>query len=147
MKVLYLLYIIITVSIVISCEKNNNDVQYNNMVVITCRINDKGFSYHNHLIRYNNEDYLPIKSETYKCNNLSTIDVYQSEGAMSYSRYELSEDSMIAKSIQAVFKRKIIIRAGTLYDNTSCRGDYEIRGDSLFVCKSDTLWIYVQTDI
>ena len=146
MKVLYLLYIIITASIVISCEWKN-EVQYNNMVVITCRINDKGYSYHSHLIRYNDEDYLPIKSETYKCSNLTTIDVYQSEGAMSYSRYELSEDSMIAKSIQAVFKRKLIIHADTLYDNTSCRGDYEIRGDSLFVCKSDTLWIYVPTDI
>ena len=113
--------------------------------VTTCVKNPEGFVYEDTIVNYDGGEYRPTKNETYKNGAIEGIDIYKTEGILSYSFTDLKNDSLLASSIRAVFDRKIVIKGDLLHDSkfTDSNGKkFSNKNGDFYVLVSDTLLIY-----
>ena len=113
--------------------------------VTTCVKNSEGLVYGDTIVNYDGGEYRPTKNETYKNGALEGIDIYKTEGILSYSFTDLKNDSLLASSIRAVFDRKIVIKGHLLHDSkyTDLNGKkFNNKNGDFYVLVSDTLLIY-----
>lgn len=113
--------------------------------VTTCVKNPEGFVYEDTIVNYDGGEYRPIKNETYENGAIEGIDIYKTEGILSYSFTDLKNDSLLALSINAVFDRKIVIKGDLLHDSkfTDSNGKkFNNKNGDIYVLISDTLLIY-----
>ena len=107
--------------------------------------NSEGFVYGDTIVNYDGGEYRPTKNETYKNGALEGIDIYKTEGILSYSFTDLKNDSLLASSISAVFDRKIVIKDNLLHDSkfTDLNGKkFNNKNGDFYVQENDTLLIY-----
>ena len=74
---------------------------------------------------------------------LNNVDIYRSDGILSYSNNELRSDKHLTKYIDIPLNRKIIILQKSLSDNGTVF-TYEQKGDSIFVNRGNEIIIYVK---
>ena len=113
--------------------------------VTTCVKNPDGFVYEDTIVNYDGGEYRPFKNETYKNGAVEGIDIYKTEGILSYSFTDLKNDSLLASSISAVFDRKILIKGNFLPDSkfTDLNGKkFNNKNGDFYVQENDTLLIY-----
>ena len=73
---------------------------------------------------------------------LQKIDVYRSDGVLSYTRKDFMADRFFTKYIDVPLGRKIIIREDSIFDS-GIIASYEKRGDSLFIKQADEIIVYI----
>ena len=74
---------------------------------------------------------------------LNNVDIYKSDGIISYTNYDIKSDKTLAKYLSIPINRKIIIIEDTLSDN-GILFTYERKDDSIFVYNKNKLIIYVK---
>lgn len=72
---------------------------------------------------------------------LQTLELYKSDGIISYTNKDLKVDSLLARYIDIPLRREIIIHSKTISDNKSVFV-YEKKRDSIFVKRNDEIIIY-----
>ena len=110
--------------------------------VLYCKKAPLGLKYNEYeVVEYKKLFYSPNIEGCYVKGKLHTLNVYKSDGVISYTNEDLKTDSLFAKYIGIPLNRKIIIHHENMFDNGtifSC----EKRGDSIFVKKTDEIIIY-----
>ncbi len=74
---------------------------------------------------------------------LNNVDIYRSDGILSYTNNELKSDKHLTKHIDIPLNRRIIILQKSLSDNGTVF-TYEQKGDSIFVNRGNEIIIYVK---
>ena len=93
------------------------------------------------VIRYEGMDYSPKIEVCYINGELHTLDVYKSDGILSYTIEELKTDRVLTKYLGIPLKRTIIIQMDSIFDNGivfACKN----RGDSIIVNNDNEIIIY-----
>lgn len=80
----------------------------------------------------------------YVNNKLQYVDVYKSDGIVSFTIKELKSDKNLSRYLNMPLDRILKIRQNSLYDN-HVEFSYEKKGDSIFVNRSDGIIIYVSS--
>lgn len=110
--------------------------------VLYCKINPSGLKYDNlNVIEYKGKFYSPRIDACYINGELRTLDVYKSDGIISYTNKDLKRDNLLTKHLDIPLNRTIIIQTDTISDN-GIASIYENRRDSIFVEKTNEIIIY-----
>ena len=93
-------------------------------------------------IEYRGEKYTIKKSVYYVKKKLQNVDVYRSDGIISYTKSEVESDKKLANYLGIPLVRIVVISKDKLLDNNTLFS-YEAKGDSIFVNQVKNLVIYV----
>ena len=77
-------------------------------------------------------------------NKLQNVDVYRSDGIISYTKSEVESDKKLANYLGIPLVRIVVISKDKLLDNNTLFS-YEAKGDSIFVNQAKNLVIYVNS--
>ena len=118
--------------------------EYNSFNIIYCKEVPSGLQYNNSCgtIEYKGEKYTIKKSVYYVKNKLQNVDVYRSDGIISYTKSEVESDKKLANYLGIPLVRIVVISKDKLLDNNTLFS-YEAKGDSIFVNQVKNLVIYV----
>ena len=83
-----------------------------------------------------------FKRVYYIKNKLQNVDVYRSDGIISYTNSEVKSDKKLANYLEIPLVRNVVISNDKLLDNNTLFS-YEAKGDSIFVNQAKNLVIYV----
>ena len=139
--------ICITLGIVIACIlytcSTEKEQVYKTFRVLYYKEVPFGLNYGNSkVIKYGEKKYFPRVVAYYVKGKLQKIDVYRSDGVLSYTRKDLMADRFFTKYIDVPLGRKIIIREDSIFDS-GIIASYEKRGDSLFIKQADEIIVYI----
>ena len=126
-----------------SCS--TKEQEYESFNVLYCKESFQGLHYNvsDKIITYKEKMY-SVKMIGYYINRrLNNVDIYRSDGILSYTNNELKSDKHLIKYIDIPLNRKIIILQKTLSDNGTVF-TYEQKGDSIFVNRGNEIIIYVK---
>lgn len=122
--------------------------EYNSFNIIYCKEVSSGLQlqYNNSCgtIEYKGEKYTIKKSVHYVKNKLQNVDVYRSDGIISYTKSEVESDKKLANYLGIPLVRIVVISKDKLLDNNTLFS-YEAKGDSIFVNQAKNLVIYVNS--
>ena len=113
--------------------------------VLYCKESSQGLHYNvsDKIITYKEKKYFVKMIGYYIKRRLNNVDIYRSDGILSYTNNELKSDKHLIKYIDIPLNRKIIILQKTLSDNGTVF-TYEQKGDSMFVNRGNGIIIYVK---
>jgi hypothetical protein len=114
-----------------------------NYSVTTFEKVDWGYHYSKDMFQYHGAIYRPFERAEYANDTLISVGIYKSEGAIRYTKAELMEDLPLMKSFGIPNERVIYLHGEQLRDNKISYPTTEIRGDSIFCCQRDSLFLYV----
>lgn len=99
-----------------------------------CKEVSSGLKYNNSCgtIEYRGEKYTIKKSVYYVKKKLQNVDVYRSDGIISYTKSEVESDKKLANYLGIPLVRIVVISKDKLLDNNTLFS-YEAKGDSIFV--------------
>ena len=117
--------------------------EYNSFNIIYCKEVSSGLQYNNscETIEYRGEKYTIKKSVDYVRKKLQNVDVYRSDGIISYTKSEVESDKKLANYLGIPLVRIVVISKDKLLDNNTLFS-YEAKGDSIFVNQAKNLVIY-----
>ncbi len=120
--------------------------EYNSFHIIYCKEVSSGLQYNNSCgtIEYRGEKYTIKKSVYYVKKKLQNVDVYRSDGIISYTKSEVESDKKLANYLGIPLVRTVVISKDKLLDNNTLFS-YEAKGDSIFVNQAKNLVIYVNS--
>ena len=120
--------------------------EYNSFNIIYCKEVSSGLQYNNscETIEYRGEKYTIKKSVDYVRKKLQNVDVYRSDGIISYTKSEVESDKKLANYLGIPLVRIVVISKDKLLDNNTLFS-YEAKGDSIFVNQAKNLVIYVNS--
>jgi hypothetical protein len=120
--------------------------EYNSFNIIYCKEVSSGLQYDNSCgtIEYRGEKYTIKKSVYYVKKKLQNVDVYRSDGIISYTKSEVESDKKLANYLGIPLVRIVVISKDKLLDNNTLFS-YEAKGDSIFVNQAKNLVIYVNS--
>ncbi len=120
------------------------DQEYDSLNIIYCKEVPSGLQYSDfcRTIEYRGEKYAIKKSVYYIKNKLQNVDVYRSDGIISYTNSEVKSDKKLANYLGIPLVRNVVISNDKLLDNNTLFS-YEAKGDSIFVNQAKKLVIYV----
>ena len=120
--------------------------EYNSFNIIYCKEVPSGLQYNNSCgtIEYRGEKYTIKKSVYYVKKKLQNVDVYRSDGIISYTKSEVESDKKLANYLGIPLVRIVVISKDKLLDNNTLFS-YEAKGDSIFVNQAKNLVIYVNS--
>ena len=121
--------------------------EYNSFNIIYCKEVSSGLKYNNSscgTIEYRGEKYTIKKSVYYVKKKLQNVDVYRSDGIISYTKSEVESDKKLANYLGIPLVRIVVISKDKLLDNNTLFS-YEAKGDSIFVNQAKNLVIYVNS--
>lgn len=120
--------------------------EYNSFNIIYCKEVSSGLQYNNscETIEYRGEKYTIKKSVYYAKKKLQNVDVYRSDGIISYTKSEVESDKKLANYLGIPLVRIVVISKDKLLDNNTLFS-YEAKGDSIFVNQAKNLVIYVNS--
>jgi hypothetical protein len=78
----------------------------------------------------------------YKQGTLQNLDIYKSEGPISYTKQDLENDKLLMEYVGVPIYRKIMINGDSISDNGIVTF-YKNKGDSIYVHRTNELTIYV----
>lgn len=129
------------VCIHLSCSTNGKD-KIQSFNVLYCKKKPSGLNSNNfNVIEYEGILYYPKIDVCYTNGKLRTLDVYKSDGILSYTNEDLKKDSSLIKYLDIPLNRIIIIQIDSISDNGTV-SVYENRNDSIFVKKDNEILIY-----
>lgn len=141
-KIIYLIVIFVLAYILYSCL--NKRQEYKTFNVMYCNESQLGLHYnYDKLIEYGEKFYTRKMIGYYVNGKLNNVDIYKSDGIISYTNYDIKSDKTLAKYLSIPINRKIIIIEDTLSDN-GILFTYERKDDSIFVYNKNELIIYVK---
>lgn len=119
---------------------------HNSFNIIYCKEVSSGLQYNNSCgtIEYKGEKYTIKKSVYYVKKKLQNVDVYRSDGIISYTKSEVESDKKLANYLGVPLVRIVVISKDKLLDNNTLFS-YEAKGDSIFVNQAKNLVIYVNS--
>ena len=120
--------------------------EYNSFNIIYCKEVSSGLQCNNSCgtIEYRGEKYTIKKSVCYVKKKLQNVDVYRSDGIISYTKSEIESDKKLANYLGIPLVRIVVISKDKLLDNNTLFS-YEAKGDSIFVNQAKNLVIYVNS--
>ena len=120
--------------------------EYNSFNIIYCKEVSSGLQYNNFCgtIEYRGKKYTIKKSVYYVKKKLQNVDVYRSDGIISYTKSEVESDKKLANYLGIPLVRIVVISKDKLLDNNTLFS-YEAKGDSIFVNQAKNLVIYVNS--
>lgn len=120
--------------------------EYNSFNIIYCKEVSSGLQCNNSCgtIEYRGEKYTIKKSAYYVKKELQNVDVYRSDGIISYTKSEVESDKKLANYLGIPLVRIVVISKDKLLDNNTLFS-YEAKGDSIFVNQAKNLVIYVNS--
>ena len=120
--------------------------EYNSFNIIYCKEVSSGLQCNNSCgtIEYRGEKYTIKKSAYYVKKKLQNVDVYRSDGIISYTKSEVESDKKLANYLWIPLVRIVVISKDKLLDNNTLFS-YEAKGDSIFVNQAKNLVIYVNS--
>lgn len=98
--------------------------------------------YNNKGILYEGKNYFLQLATCYKQGTLQNLDIYKSEGPISYTKQDLEKDKLLMEYVGVPLYRKIMINGDSITDNGIVTF-YKKKGDSIFVHRANELTIYV----
>lgn len=98
--------------------------------------------YNNKGILYEGKNYFPQLPAYYKQGTLQNLDIYKSEGPISYTKQDLENDKLLMEYVGVPIYRKIMINGDSISDNGIVTF-YKKKGDSICVHRTNELTIYV----
>ena len=106
--------------------------EYNSFNIIYCKEVSSELQYNNSCgtIEYRGEKYTIKKSVYYVKNKLQNVDVYRSDGIISYTKSEVESDKKLANYLGIPLVRIVVISKDKLLDNNTLFS-YEAKGDSI----------------
>ena len=119
---------------------------HNSFNIIYCKEVSSGLQCNNSCgtIEYRGEKYTIKKSAYYVKKKLQNVDVYRSDGIISYTKSEVESDKKLANYLGIPLVRIVVISKDKLLDNNTLFS-YEAKGDSIFVNQAKNLVIYVNS--
>lgn len=129
---------------ILSYSCSTKEQEYESFNVLYCKESAQGLHYNvsDKIITYKKKRYFVKMIGYYIKRRLSNVDIYRSDGILSYTNNELKSDKHLIKYIDIPLNRKIIILQKTLSDNGTVF-TYEQKGDSIFVNRGNGIIIYV----
>lgn len=138
MKIVLLFALVITL---FSCSKNKAE-KVSSFNILYCKKIPLGLTYNNsNVIEHEKMLYSKKMEGSYINGELQTLELYKSDGIISYTNKDLKVDSLLARYIDIPLRREIIIHSKTISDNKSVFV-YEKKRDSIFVKRNDEIIIY-----
>ncbi len=138
MKIVLLFALVISL---FSCSKNKAD-NVSSFNILYCKKIPLGLTYNNsNVIEHEKMLYSKKMEGSYINGELQTLELYKSDGIISYTNKDLKVDSLLARYIDIPLRREIIIHSKTISDNKSVFV-YEKKRDSIFVKRNDEIIIY-----
>lgn len=136
-------YLIAFFILLYSCS--TKEQEYESFNVLYCKESSQGLHYNvsDNIITYKEKKYFVKMIGYYIKRRLNNVDIYRSDGILSYTNNELKSDKHLIKYIDIPLNRKIIILQKTLSDNGTVF-TYEQKGDSMFVNRGNGIIIYVK---
>jgi hypothetical protein len=121
----------------------DEDKAVDNFTVIKFQKVTNGYQFSKDILKYQGNTYKPLVSANYIMDTLSNIDIYKSEGKVSYSIEDLQNDVLFKLTLDLPELRRIIVRENSLVDNYKTYHITEIKNDSIFCFNQDTLFLYI----